>query len=115
MKPMTELKMRSFPPVWNKRLAEDSVLTSVWKNARIKLRGIRTLVVIGYSLPATDSNPSLLKVSLAENSKELENIIVVNPDQNIGDRILSIASERVKPSTQFIQYTSLAEFIQNIT
>lgn len=98
------------PPVWNKRLSDDDVLVGVWKNARLNLRAVRSLVIIGYSLPTTDVlTNSLLKVSLAENVEQLENIIVVNPDVSVHDKIIALASAKIQASTQFVHYNSLHE------
>lgn len=58
------------------------IVRAVWKEARATLERTKTLVVLGYSFPATDFHiRHLLREIFADNS--LERLYVVNPDAGV--------------------------------
>jgi hypothetical protein len=69
------------PPVWDKRVGGDIVLSEVWKLARQALGRGPVLIVAGYSVPETDLlTQSLLRVATTENKRPLSHLIVANPN-----------------------------------
>ena len=67
-------------PTWSKKI-EDTPITNVWKTAVSEISDAFQLVVIGYSMPRTDTFfQYLLTLGLAENPK-LHRVIVVDVDK----------------------------------
>lgn len=69
------------PPTWAKRLRYEQ-LTNVWGRALAALTRAERLVIVGYSMPETDTFfRYLLQLGLAKNTR-LRNVLVVNRDQS---------------------------------
>ena len=67
------------PPTWAKNIDDDE-MTRVWTQAAASITRARRIVVIGYSLPQTDTYfHYLCAVALRENDR-LRNVVIVNPD-----------------------------------
>jgi len=70
------------PPTWNK-IAYSKGLKSIWKSASKEIEQATRIIIIGYSLPETDSYfKYLLAISLSKN-ESLQEIILINPAQGI--------------------------------
>jgi NAD-dependent SIR2 family protein deacetylase len=68
------------PPTWNK-IAYSKGLKSIWKSASKEIEQTTRIIIIGYSLPETDSYfKYLLAISLLKN-ESLQEIILINPAQ----------------------------------
>ncbi|MCC5860246.1 MAG: SIR2 family protein [Ectothiorhodospiraceae bacterium] len=81
-------KNEIIPPVWNKQISNDEVVSGVWKAARNALRVGPVLVVIGYSVPDTDVlTQVLLRVATSESGKTLSHLISVNPDYRAHEKL----------------------------
>ena len=66
------------PPTWNKGDYHSHV-QPVWERALKELRAAYRIIIIGYSMPETDSFfKHLLALALAEN-EEIQELIVINP------------------------------------
>lgn len=79
------------PPVWDKSVSDDPVLTALWKEARVALPRGPVLVAIGYSVPQTDLlSRALIRVAAAERSEgqKLSHVIVANPDVDARRRFI---------------------------
>ncbi len=73
-----DLSIFIVPPTWNK-LMYSNKLKSVWISAREELEQATRIIIIGYSLPETDSFfKYLLALSLSKN-ESLQEIILINP------------------------------------
>ena len=73
------------PPTWNKT-GYGNRLTPVWTAAYQEIKEAARVIIIGYSLPETDSFfKYLLALGLSENDS-LQQIIVVNPDEGAQER-----------------------------
>ncbi len=69
------------PPTWFKSCKTERI-ESVWQQAIQEFKAARQIVIVGYSLPSTDTFlPYLLMLGLADNA-DLYRVIVVNPDKN---------------------------------
>ena len=100
------------PPVWNKRVSEDKQMSQVWKAARNSLRVGPILVVIGYSVPDTDLlSQVLLRVATSEGSRTLTHLIIVNPDPDAGQKLMSVLQRALTPTTTIVELRSWAEFV----
>ena len=75
------------PPTWNKGDYHRHV-QPVWERALKELRAAYRIIIIGYSMPETDSFfKHLLALALAEN-EEIQELIVINPakDETLRNR-----------------------------
>ncbi len=69
------------PPTWSKRV-EKSPVVPVWKRAVKEVSEAAQLVIIGYSLPPTDTFFQYLLALGAWNNKGLRRVVVVNNDDS---------------------------------
>lgn len=77
------------PPTWNKAQYQQSVV-SLWRDASQKLAQAEHIVVIGYSLPDTDTFfQQLIALSLTGEAR-LKGFHVINPDNAVKDRFKKI-------------------------
>ena len=86
-----ERKLEPFivPPTWNKG-SYGRPLQQVWKGAFEEIKQATRLIIIGYSLPETDSYfKYLLATSLSEN-RPLQQIIVVDPAGGVDTKESSV-------------------------
>lgn len=100
------------PPEWNKPI-RSGIYKHVWRTARKVLRKTTTLVFIGYSLPETDLPArALFMVDAGPNktAKDLQLLVVVNPDRAARWRIRNVLSGRIVPQTRIVTFDSFAEF-----
>jgi NAD-dependent SIR2 family protein deacetylase len=75
-----DLSLFIVPPTWNK-VTYSEKLKSVWKSASEEIEQATRLIIIGYSLPETDSFfKYLLALGLSKN-ESLQEIILINPAQ----------------------------------
>lgn len=99
------------PPVWNKRVSEDSVFANIWKAARNALRTGPILVVIGYSVPETDLlSQVLLRVATSESGKNLTHLITVNPDPRAHRKLQDVLRKALTSKSTVIELTDWSEF-----
>ena len=78
--PECKAKLRPFivPPTWNKT-SYSAALTPVWQAAREELEKAARIIIVGYSLPRTDSFfKYLLALGLSKN-ESLQEIILIDP------------------------------------
>lgn len=67
------------PPTWSKRLVHAS-LKSVWNEIVRELQNAFQIVVVGYSMPTTDTFFQYLLTLGLRNNSALNRVVVVNPD-----------------------------------
>lgn len=74
------LQIMLIPPTWSKRV-KDHPISNVWKEAMEEIQSAFQIVIIGYSMPQTDTFLNyLLALALGENSN-LHRVVVVNSDE----------------------------------
>lgn len=101
------------PPVWNKRVSDDKVLSEIWKGARDSLRSGPVLVVIGYSVPETDLlSQVLLRVATSESGKNLSHLIMVNPDPRAHRKLKDVLRQALTTKSTVVELTSWSEFCE---
>jgi hypothetical protein len=99
------------PPVWNKNIVDDPILSNLWKQARSSLGRGPVLVLIGYSVPDTDLfSQSLLRVAPSEGNRKLSDIIVVNPDKNARIRTIDLLERAISSTTNIFEFKTLKDF-----
>lgn len=108
---VTTLKDSIIPPTWFKDL-ELFPFADVWKQARKKVRAARIMVVIGYSVPATDLfSRSLFKVEAGskERRERLDLLVLVNPDPVARRAFLELIKGGVESKTRILEYDTLEQ------
>lgn len=83
----------------------------IMKGAAKDLRSASRLVVIGYSLPATDQHAESL-FRLAAKSANYNSVVVVNPDPIARRRIRSAVQAGIKPDTRVLSFDTLEQFVR---
>jgi SIR2-like domain len=109
--PYEPLKGKSIaliPPEWNKTLT-DKPFGGVWRKASIALRNATTVVVIGYSFPATDMHAEAL-FRISSGQRALRNLVVVNPSVDARRRTREVLFRRLAPTTRVLEFNSLEQF-----
>lgn len=97
------------PPLGRKPVAEAPFL-EVWKEARIRVKSARRLIVIGFSLPPADYLVrSLLRADLDAN--QLKEIVIVDPATAVADRFLQLLTRVPSRVETFGSFTTFADFL----
>ena len=73
------------PPTWAKSPTESGV-SEVWRKAIDSLSTATQIIIIGYSLPPTDTVFSYLMTLGLQENRVLSRILVVNPDKTVEER-----------------------------
>lgn len=102
-------KANVIPPTWDKAVLGNWPWKPIWKAAARSLQKARCLVVIGYSVPATDlMSQALIKSSLS--GADLRLLVVVNPDSEARGRVIDLARGAIRPKTRIIELGVLKDF-----
>lgn len=88
------------PPTWNK-MDYQAQITNVWKRAAIELGQADNIVVIGYSLPKTDTFFHYLFALGSESNVRIRKFIVINPDIDVKSRFENLLGSGVKKRYDF--------------
>lgn len=101
------------PPTWDKTVLGDWPWRSVWQEASRMLAQARCLIVIGYSVPATDlMSQALIRSSVGDTDLRL--LVVVNPDPIARAQVVSLARPAISSSTRIIEMHTLSEFASSL-
>jgi NAD-dependent SIR2 family protein deacetylase len=106
------------PPSWNKNSYHGTIST-VWQKASEKLSNAKNIVIIGYSLPESDSFFRYLFALGTLGSTRIRNIIVVNPEIAGGDvdnRFKGLIGESILSRYKYIEkkFNYANEIIPNL-
>jgi len=102
-------KFTIIPPESNKRY-DEGVFANMWRQAGKALHGATSLVIIGYSIPFTDSHANaLLRLSIKKEA--LKSLVIVNPDREARFRTREIVKRGLSQNTRVLVFDTLAEFI----
>ncbi len=97
------------PPEWHKQFDKGAFAT-LWSKASMAINEARHIVLIGYSLPATDlHSTALFRTSVKKGA--LESLIVVNPDRETRWRIRSVLQRGLSPHTKVLSFDYFPEFL----
>lgn len=99
------------PPEWNKDFAESYVFGQLWTEAYSRLRGAKSLVVIGFSFALTDMYAtSLFKLGL----NKLDELVIVNPDHDARKRTRDVLKNAIAETTRVLQYSEFGEYADTL-
>jgi len=102
------LRFEIIPPEWNKRF-DDGVFRRLWDLGRDEIHKATTIVVVGYSFPATDLHTSaLFRVSVSP--KKLRRVVIVNPDREARRRTREVLQRGFSADTRVLVFDGLGEF-----
>ena len=102
-------KTNVIPPTWDKTILGEWPWKPVWEQSSRFLQDVRCLIVIGYSVPATDlMSQALIKSSLS--SATLRLLVVVDPDPSARRRVIDLARAAVTPRTRVVELGALQDF-----
>lgn len=86
----------------------ERVFKSIWDQARNTLEKCESLIIIGYSFPLTDFHTKKLFLEAFSKNGNIKEIIVVNPDSKVKDRVKEICHfEQVKGYNYLEEYLKL--------
>jgi hypothetical protein len=92
------------PPAWNKPIADDPTFSRIWKEARLALRSASMLVVVGYSVPATDMLArALLQVeATVPKSQHLKHLVIANPEPTARGDMIRLLGGAISDQTRVV-------------
>jgi len=97
------------PPESNKAY-DKGIFATLWANAAKALGRAKNLIIIGYSLPATDLHANaLFRTSIR--SEQLRSLVIVNPSQKDRARIRSVVRRGISAETRVLSFDSVPEFL----
>jgi hypothetical protein len=102
------LRFTIIPPESNKRY-DQGVFKRIWKQAGQALHRTKSLVVIGYSFPLTDSHANAL-FRISTKREELKSLVIVNPDRDARRRTRELLKRGLSPATRVLAFDKLSEF-----
>jgi hypothetical protein len=102
------LRFEIIPPEWNKQFHQ-GVFRKLWGIARDEIHKATTIVVIGYSFPATDLHTAaLFRVSVGE--KKLKRMVIVNPDAEARRRTRDVLRRGFSLDTRVLVFDRFSDF-----
>lgn len=102
------MRFTIIPPESNKRY-DEGVFKRLWRQAGQALHRAKTIVVIGYSFPLTDSHANaLFRVSTRRGG--LQSLVIVNPDREARRRTRDVLKRGLGDQTRVLVFNSLNEF-----
>jgi len=105
----TRLRFSIIPPEWMKQF-DRGAFGTLWAKASTAIHQARHIVLIGYSLPATDlHSTALFRTSVRR--ERLNSVVVVNPDRETRRRTRSVLQRGLNPATKVLSFDSLPEFL----
>jgi len=97
------------PPESNKAY-DKGIFATLWTNAAEALGHAKNLIIIGYSLPASDLHANaLFRTSIR--SEQLNSLVIVNPNQEDRSRIRSVIRQGISANTRVLSFKSFPEFL----
>lgn len=103
------MRFSIIPPEWHKAY-DKGAFARLWKNAAAAINRARDIVVVGYSLPATDlHSTALFRTSVKAGG--VRSLVVVNPDQESRKRCRTIFQRGLNRETRVISYEYLSHFV----
>lgn len=101
------------PPAWEKGIETSEVFSKIWKAAFQSLVSASILVVVGYSLPATDMwTRALLRSAAAhrrEKGKRLEYLLLADPESPACATLVSVLGPAISNETRVMRFEDFAQ------
>jgi hypothetical protein len=102
------LQFEIIPPEWNKHF-DEGVFRKLWGIARDEIHKATTIIVVGYSFPATDLHTSAL-FRVGVNEGKLKRVVIVNPDAEARRRTRDVLRRGFSPDTRVLVFDRLSDF-----
>jgi hypothetical protein len=103
------LKFSIIPPESNKAY-DKGVFAGLWKRAASAIKRSEHIVLIGYSLPATDlHSTALFRTAVA--TAGLKSLTIVNPDAETRKRTRSVLQRGLTGSSRVLSFGAMEEFL----
>jgi hypothetical protein len=92
------------PPTWDKN-SYHTQISNVWSVAASELSTAENIIVIGYSLPETDSFFRYLFALGADSPTKIRNFVVINPDESgqVEKRFRALTGQGIENRLKFIK------------
>ncbi len=103
------MKFTIIPPESHKEY-EKGIFGALWKKASEAIYRAERIVVIGYSLPATDLHSSTL-FRTSVRSQRLKSLVVVNPDPDARRRIRTVFLRGFDKNTRVLSFDRFQDFL----
>lgn len=104
-----DLKFSIIPPESHKAYDKEP-FARLWRDAAAAINRATQIVVIGYSLPATDlHSTALFRTSVKKGG--LKTVVVVNPDQAARKRCRSILQRGLRKDTRVLSFDKLPHLL----
>jgi len=97
------------PPEYDKPAYTKSCFPRLWISAAKEIQHATTIVVIGYSVPATDMYASAL-FRVAVKPEGLQSLVVVNPDAESRHRVREVFKRGLSRRTKVFSFCTFEEF-----
>jgi hypothetical protein len=103
------LQFDIIPPEWNKDY-DRGIFARLWKRAATAIKQAEHIVMIGYSLPATDLHSNALFRTCMVSGR-LKSLTIVNPDKDARGRIRSVLQRGISSKSRVLSLGYMAEFL----
>ena len=105
----TKLEFSIIPPEWIKQF-DSPAFSRIWSQASNAIHQTGHIILVGYSLPATDlHSTALFRTSVRRN--HLRSVVVVNPNKETRARTRSVLQRGLTSNTVVLSFNSLPEFL----
>jgi len=103
------LKFTIIPPEWHKAY-DEGAFADLWSKAAEAIHRATSIVIIGYSMPATDlHSTALFRTSVGK--KKLKHLTIVNPDGAARRRIRGVMQRGCSNKTRIVSFDRLSHFV----
>lgn len=101
------LKFTIIPPEWHKAY-DEGAFADLWSKAAEAIHRATSIVIIGYSMPATDlHSTALFRTSV----HKLKHLTIVNPDGAARRRIRGVMQRGCSDKTRIVSFNRLSHFV----
>jgi hypothetical protein len=105
-----DLDFEILPPVSHKNF-DEGLFRALWQRASRAINETASMVLVGYSFPATDLHSvALFRSSVA--AKGLKKLTIVNPDASSRSRAVDVLRRGINEGTRIIEFDTFSEFAQ---
>jgi hypothetical protein len=98
------------PPGWNKRIHVNPY-KQFWREARLRLEGCESLLIVGYSLPETDLLAKALFSEVvrmrAVRRAYLKQLVLVDPNSEVRAKFVKLFTPALGPQGRIVQFADI--------
>lgn len=103
------LKFSIIPPEWHKAY-DEGAFKDLWASAAKAIHRATSIVIIGYSMPATDLHSTALFRTSVRRGK-LKHLTIVNPDGGARRRIRGVMQRGCSDKTRVVSFDCFSHFV----